>query len=122
MDVRVVVDEDLEQLKLAADEVAFQVEALLEVVACHAAVVEVAFAFVVGDLVGVVLAGASYVEDILVAVEDNADIHGVAGVLPNLVVPHTRMAPVAHTLVSAVHSHQQHTMDPVVQGVAVELL
>jgi hypothetical protein len=122
----VVVDDDdvgAENLMVAAVVVA-EVASLVDLlVAFH---VVVAFAFVVVVVVVVdpvdqvvVQVVASYVGDILVVV-DNVDIHVVAG-HPNLVVHHIHMGLVARKLVLAVHLHQQHTKDLVVQEVVVEL-
>jgi hypothetical protein len=129
VDVQIVVvvgvdDVGAEHLMVAAvvvvAEVAFLVDLL---VAFH---VVVAFAFVVVVTVVdpvdqvVVQVVASYVGDILVVV-DNVDIHVVAE-RPIQVVHHIHMGLVAHKVVLAVHLHQQHTKDLVVQEVVVELL
>jgi hypothetical protein len=118
VDVVVVDDVGVEHLMVAAVVVA-EVASLVDLlVAFH---VVVAFAFVVVDPVDqvVVQVVASYVGDILVVV-DNVDIHVVAG-RPNLVVHHIHMGLVVHKLVLAVHLHQQHTKDLVVQEVVAEL-
>jgi hypothetical protein len=113
--VVVVVDYDVgaENLMVAAVVVVAEVASL---VAFHV-VVAFAFVVVVEEVVPVdqvvVQVVASYVGDILVVV-DNVDIHVVAG-HPNLVVHHIHMGLVVHKLVLAVHLHQHHTKDLVVQ-------
>jgi hypothetical protein len=128
VDVQIVVvvdgDVGIVHLMVLAAVVVAEVASLVLLVAFH---VVVAFAFVVVEVEVVVdpvdqvvvQVVVSYVEDILVVV-DNVDIHVVAG-RPNLVVHHIHMGLVARKLVLAVHLHQQHTKDLVVQEVVVEL-